>query len=329
MLFTAPAAAADNFIQLYITANGGCGGPTSPLSFVLVGQDINSPFGKAAADWNDDDLAALKPVLAACEVTSARRGNPYNLAEIKRDTDKLLADIPAIVGQARDRMQAQIKQVEARRQIASARIDKATQARQQAKASAETEAAQLEREAAAAEAEARDAQRRADARIERATRARDEAKAKAAAIASLEQGAQQEGGIAPRVRRAAPGELSELMQEGDTAGVQQPGKPLGPLAMSTVIEAQACPTIDEVASASAQVTSVPDKAGATSTAPGACVTIAKGTRATIQAAGASPTLKALCVAGKGIPDVCGWRRGHSQPQTSDNSSEQRRGCHEL
>ncbi len=187
MLFTQPAAAADHFIQLYIAAQGGCGqAMASPLSFVLSGQDARAPFGKAAEDWSDDDLASLKAVLAACQIATVRRGNEFNIAEVKRDSDELLAKIPVLVARARDQVQARNQQIEARRQLAVARIDKAVLARQQAKASAETEAARLEGEAAAAEAEAREAQRRADARIERATRARDEAKATAAAVASLE-----------------------------------------------------------------------------------------------------------------------------------------------
>ena len=301
MLFAQPAAAADNFIQLYIAAQGGCGqAMASPLTFVLSGQDARAPFGKAAEDWSDDDLASLKTVLAACQIATVRRGNEFNIAEIKRDADELLAKIPVLVAQARDQVQARNQQIEARRQLAVARIDKAVLARQQAKASAETEAARLEGEAAAAEAEAREAQRRADARIERATRARDEAKATAAAVASLERSAQQRAAVAPVARRAAPGELSEL--EDEPAG--QNSAPAGPVIATTVVEAQACKTIDAVAASNQQ--GMPQhKSNAAPAASGACLTVAKGSRATVQAADATPSLKALCVALEGQPG-CLW-----------------------
>jgi hypothetical protein len=298
MLFASPAAAADNFIQLYIAAQGGCsssGG--NPLTYVLVGQDIRSPFGKAAAAWTGDDLASLKAVLAACQVAAARRGNPYTLDEIKRDSDKLLAKIPAIVGQARDQEQAEARQIEARRQLATSRVDKAAQAKEQAKASAEAEVARLESEASLAEAEARSAQTRANARIERANHDRDEAKAKAAAIASLERNAQEDAGMRPRARRAAPGELSELLPEDEAAG--RGATSPAPLTATTVIDASACQTIEAVARASQQNAPPENKTHSASSASTECIPVAKGARATIQAAGAGQGLKALCVALEG------------------------------
>jgi hypothetical protein len=109
-LATPPAHAAGSFVQTYIDAHGGCA-TDSPLTYVLVGQDIRTPFGKAAADWTDDDLAVLKAIMAACVAVAARRGNPYTLANIQRDTSQMLARVPELVERARDDRQAEVRQL--------------------------------------------------------------------------------------------------------------------------------------------------------------------------------------------------------------------------
>ena len=299
MLCSRPVAAADNFVQLYIAAHGGCGNPAwSPLAFVLVGQEVQAPFGRAAGDWSDDDLASLKIALAACQATSAQAGNAYSLQEIRQQSDELLTRVPKIVAQAKGQAKAKAQQIEARRQMAAARIDKAAQAKQQAKASAEVEVARLEREATMAEAEARDAQNRLDERIQRATRARNEAKATAAAIAGMERSAADDVGTLPRARRAAPGELSEQDDE-----VSADGRDAQPT-VTAVIDTLACRTIEEVIRIQ-QPSPTLGQAEPASTALGTCRTLAKGTRAVVQAAAASATTRALCVTLEGQPG-CFW-----------------------
>ena len=314
------ALAADNFIQLYIAGKGGCGGPESPLTYVLVGQDIRTPFGKAAADWTDDDLASLKTVLATCEMTSARRGNRYNLDEIKQESDRLLSQIPRIVAQARDQAQAEAQQLEARRRSATARIDEATQARLQTKASAEAEVSRLEDEATKAEAESRDAQRRADAEIQRAGRARDEARAKADAIASLEQSVLEDARALPQVRKVAPGELSELVPN-DSATDTKNSASQEPVAVTTAVDARACKTIDEVSTSGQQTVSPDDKVHPATEPSGTCLAVTKGTKATVQAAGAGGDFRGLCVALKGRPGCYWMAKAAFAPRTSDNRVE--------
>lgn len=168
---------ASNFIQTYIDAQGGCGRSTSAQSFVLTGQERQSPFRKPGTDWTDEDLASLRQALAECEAAAAVRGNPYLSTDTKNEIADLLANVPLIVQEARLIREAQIRQLEARRQMAQSRIENATRKKETAKSYADAEVARLENEATLAEGQAQEAIARANRQIDQATHASQDTKA--------------------------------------------------------------------------------------------------------------------------------------------------------
>jgi hypothetical protein len=148
------ARAEQTFIRAYIDAQGGCASAASPLAFVLAGGGLQAPFGKPAGDWTDADLSALPTMLAACERTAARI-NPYRAAEIRGDAQNLETRVPRIVAAARAERARQAAQLQARQDVAQARIEAARRQADAPTADPEDKVRRLEAEAAQAEAEAR------------------------------------------------------------------------------------------------------------------------------------------------------------------------------
>lgn len=146
--------AAQTFIETYIYAQGGCASPAGPLAFVLAGAGLQAPFGKPAGDWTDADLSALPDILSACERTAARV-NAYLAAEVRGQTRELVTRVPQIVAAARAERARQAAQLQARRDLAQARIEAARRQPDVPTADAEDEVRQLEEEARRAEARAR------------------------------------------------------------------------------------------------------------------------------------------------------------------------------
>lgn len=155
------ARAGETFVQTYIDAQGGCASPAGPLAFVLAGPGLQAPFGRPAADWTDADLAALPTTLSACE-RAAARVNVYMAAEIRGAARELEARVPRIVQAARAERARQAAQLQARRELAQARIDAARRPAEADAVDAEDEVRRLEAEAGQAEAQARAAPGRSD-----------------------------------------------------------------------------------------------------------------------------------------------------------------------
>jgi len=149
--------AAQHFIQTYIDAQGGCGSnAAAPLSFVLAGGGLQTPFGKPAGEWTDDDLAALPRILAECEKAAAGV-NSFRASEIRGEARNLEARVPRLVQAARVEQARQATQLQARREIAQSRISAAREQAERGSAAADAEVRQLEAEADRAEADTRQA----------------------------------------------------------------------------------------------------------------------------------------------------------------------------
>ncbi|QEE41643.1 MULTISPECIES: hypothetical protein [unclassified Methylobacterium] len=148
------AQAGQNFVQIYIDAQGGCASAAGPLAFVLAGGGLQAPFGKLAGDWTDTDLAALPAILSACERTAARV-NSYLAAEVRDQARELETRVPKIVAAARAERARQAAQLQARRDLAQARIEAARRQAELPAAGPEDDVRRLEVEAGRAEAQAR------------------------------------------------------------------------------------------------------------------------------------------------------------------------------
>ncbi|TXN57773.1 hypothetical protein [Methylobacterium sp. WL2] len=148
------ARAGQSFIQTYIDAQGGCASAAGPLAFVLAGGGLQAPFGKLAGDWTDTDLAALPAILSACERTAARV-TPYLAAEVRGQARELETRAPQIVAAARAERARQGAQLQARRDLAQARIEAARRQADLPAAGPEDDVRRLEAEAGRAEAQAR------------------------------------------------------------------------------------------------------------------------------------------------------------------------------
>ncbi|TXN01871.1 hypothetical protein FV242_17050 [Methylobacterium sp. WL64] len=147
------AQAGQSFVQTYIDAQGSCANAAGPLAFVLAGGGLQAPFGKLAGDWTEADLSALPAILSACERTAARV-NPYLAAEVRGQARELETRVPQIVAAARAERARQAAQLQARRNLAQARIEAARRQADVPAADPEDEVRRLEAEAGRAEAQA-------------------------------------------------------------------------------------------------------------------------------------------------------------------------------
>lgn len=279
---------ASNFVQTYLDAQGGCQSG-SALSFVLAGSGRQSPFGRSAADWTDDDLNSLKRTLASCIQAAEARNNTYLVEETRRDVDRIAATIPQIVKGARAQRDAQVRQLQARKELAQSRLEKATRDREQARASADAEVGRLEHEATLAKADARAAAAVANRQIDEATHRSADAKAKIAeSLAALRPVPSTPG--EPH-DAGPPGELREL-QDDLTSAV-------------TKTNFVACRATAQLVEASKGIVTNDMDLVARLVKSGECVVVDRGTSVRMRSTDANAGHGVVCVGIDGHPD-CLW-----------------------
>ncbi len=106
-----------SFIRTYVDARHGCNETNALLTFEQGAQNGQTPFGKSAADWTSEDLAALRATMVGCLPSP----NGFDITEENQIVRKVAAAVEA--GQA-DRTN-QERQDEAARQMAAERAEAA------------------------------------------------------------------------------------------------------------------------------------------------------------------------------------------------------------
>ena len=106
----ANAGSAGDFIQTYVDARGGCKRLAPLLVFENGVANARAPFGKAAEDWTDDDIAALQRSMDAC----LRVPNRFDASEERT----ILSKVTQRVSEARAARDARERQAVAARETA-------------------------------------------------------------------------------------------------------------------------------------------------------------------------------------------------------------------
>lgn len=106
----ANAEAAGAFIQTYVDARGGCKRLAPLLVFENGVANARAPFGKAAEDWTDDDIAALQRSMEAC----VRAPNRFDVSEERT----ILSKVAQRVSEARAARDARERQAAAAQETA-------------------------------------------------------------------------------------------------------------------------------------------------------------------------------------------------------------------
>ena len=98
------------FIQTYVDARGGCKRLAPLLVFENGVANARAPFGKAAEDWTDDDIAALQRSMEAC----VRAPSRFDVSEERT----ILSKVGQRVSEARAARDARERQAVAARETA-------------------------------------------------------------------------------------------------------------------------------------------------------------------------------------------------------------------